>query len=283
MSNTAKHYASAVLVLLALLAPLSAARGAVLTFDPMATINFDTMTAGHAISTLTPPWTSAGASSIVAVKPTDGAGNTSAMAITAPGTSALFALSPQQSMPAAFTGATTGDTLYFSAWVIHNGGGGNISLSSSGEMSGYKDVLGGFGIAGGAGRHFTYLAPNASGDLAYKNSTIIANRNDWYQMVLVIQLDTTNAGDSLGYLYYRNAKTDTEFTLLPEFANGLQMSWWTSAFNATDFAYYRLDNTRNNFQFDNFSAGMVIPEPSVTLLSGAALITLAFFAVRRRK
>jgi len=278
MSGSVKHFAF--VVLLALLAPLPAAHCVVLTFDPMVTTNFNSMTSGQAISTLTPPWTGAGASSIVAAVPA-GTGNSSAMAITAPGAVNLTALSPQQILPSAFTSATTGDTLYFSAWLLHNGGGGSVVFNSSDASSGYDSTLGGFGIAGGSGRNFTYLAPNAGGALAFANSSIIAGRNTWYEMALVIRLDTTNSENSLGYLYYR-AAGDTEFSVLPEF-NGMQMSWWTSSLNATDFAYYRIDNARNGFQFDNFSAGMVIPEPSVGMLSGAALITLSFFAMRRKK
>ena len=270
MRSSVKH--SALLVLLALLAPLPAAHCVELTFDPQVTTNFDNMTEGQAISTLAPPWTGTGASSIMAAVPAS-TGNSSAMAIHAPGTTRIGALSPQQTLPSAFTSATTGDTLYFSAWLLKNGGGGSVVFNSNSLASGYTFTLGGFGITEGAKGYFTYLT-DVNGDNLPElaTSTILAERNTWYEMALVIRLDATNHANSLGYLYYR-AEKHTEFTVLPEF-NGVKMSWWSSGFNATDFAYYRIDSARNSFQIDNLSVGIVAPKPSVGMLSGEVGITL---------
>ncbi len=272
--------------LLALLAPLPAAHCAVLTFNPMATTNFDNMTAGQAITSLTPSWTGigwtgTGASSMVAAKPA-GTGNSSAMAINASGGTKIGALSPQQSLPSAFTDATTGDTLYFSAWLIHNGGGGSVVFNSGSSASGYTFTLGGFGITEGATRRFTYLMDtNGDGVPELITSGVEPDRNAWYEIALVIELDATDYANSLGSLYYRKAG-ELEFIVLPEF-DGVKMSWWTPDLNATDFAYYRLDSARNNFQIDNLSVGMVIPEPSMGMLSGAALIALALLRYTRKK
>jgi len=270
MNNLVKH--STLVVLLALLAPLPAAHCVELTFDPMVTMNFDNMTEGEAIDTLTPPWIGAGASSIVAAVPA-GAGNSSAMAVNAPGTTRMGALSPEQILPSAFTSTAAGDTLYFSAWLLKNGGGGSVVFNSNSLASGYTFTLGGFGVAEGAIGYFTYLTDaNGDGVPELANSATVALRNTWYEIALVIRLDATNYANSLGYLYYR-AVGDAEFSVLPEF-NGVQMSWWTSSFNATDFAYYRFDSVRNNFQIDNLSVGKVVPGPSVGMLSGAAGIAL---------
>ncbi len=259
MSYSFKHFA--LVGLLALLAPLPTAHCVELTFEPMATTNFDNMAEGQAISTLTPPWTETGESSIVATMPA-GTGNASDMVIHAPGTTRIGALSPQQVLPSAFTGATTGDTLYFSAWLLKNGGGGSVIFNSNSLASGYTFTLGGFGIAEGATGYFTYLT-DADGDglPELANSATIAERNTWYEVALVIRLDATDYANSLGYLYYRAAE-DLEFTVLPEF-NGVKMSWWTPSFSATDFAYYRIDSARNHFQIDNLSVGRVVPKPSV--------------------
>ena len=279
MSNSVKHFA--LVVFLALLAPLPAAHSAVLTFDPMVSTNFDSMTAAQAISTLTPPWTGTNPSSIVATGPS-GSGNSSSKAITATGGTKLTAVSPQQSLPTAFTDATTGDMLYFSASLLKNGGEGSVLFNSSNAATGTAGItLGGFGMAANipanGGGQFTYYTSSG-----LRTSTAAPTRDTWYEMALVVRLDTTNYANSLGYLYYRAAGA-TEFTLLPEFEGGMKMSWWTSSLNATDFAYYRIDNARNGLQIDNLSVGMVVPEPSVSMLSGAALSTLGFFATRRKK
>lgn len=268
MRNSVTH--SGLVALFALLASIPAAHSTVLNLTPAATATFDDMTDGQTIDTLTPPWTGPGASTIEAALPS-GIGNSSPLAITAPGSIRLGALSPEQSLPEAFSNATTTDTLYFSAWLLHNGGGGSIVFNSNNLASGYTFTLSGFGIAEGAARNFTYLADtNGDGLPELTNSAAIAERNAWYEMALVIRLDTTNFENSLGYLYYRKT-TDTEYTLLPEFENGVKMSWWSSSFNITDFAYFRIDSARNHFQIDNLSVGFINPAPNLSLRSEASV------------
>lgn len=277
MSNSVQHFA--LVVLLALLAPLSTAHCVVLEFDPMVTTDFEDMTEGQAISTLTPPWTGSGAPSIVAAVPA-GTGNSSDMAIQVPGVTVRTAVSPQQSLPSAFTGATTGDTLYFSAWILSNGGYGTLAFNVGDSTSLLaNNTLGGFGLTSSATpRYFTYfIDADKDGEPELATSSVSIQANTWYEMALVVTLDATDFTNSLGYIYYR-AAGDAEFTALPEF-NGVQMSWWSSSFNATDFGYYRISGARYDVQFDNLSAGMVVPEPSTSILLGAAILSLG---LRRR-
>ncbi len=278
MKTKSKHSLLAIAHIL--LASIPTAYSAVLTLDPMMSTNFDSMTEGQTVNTLSPAWTGSGASSIFATTPAS-TGNSSAMAITAPGAVRLSAVGPQQTMPSSFTNATTGDSLYFSSWIIRNTGGGTIVFSSNSDVDGYSGSLVGFGITSGSLGYFTYLADsNSDGVPELVDSSVVVDRNTWYEIAFVITLDTSNYSNSLGYFYYRAAGA-AEFTVLSEF-NGVKMSWWNETLNTTDFSYYRIERARNNVQFDNISAGMVIPEPSGYALFGFAVVALGIRQHKKR-
>ncbi len=219
-------------------------------------------------------WTGGGASTLFGTAPLY-TGNPSSYVVQASGTVKLTAVSPAQTMPEEFTNAATGELLYFSAWIVKNGGGGGVVFSTNSSASLYGSVIAGFGIADGANGTFTYFNGTS---MAF--SSVVAGRNIWYELVYVIDFNREDPGLSLGYLYYRDLNTST-YEIVPE-VNGLQLTWLANANqNLLDFAYYRIDGARNNMQLDHFSVGQVIPEPSTVavLLTGA--ISLVYFRRKR--
>lgn len=227
-----------------------------LNLKPAVTIKFDQLGEGQAIDTLSPPWTGADASLILAVHP-EAYENSSMMVITAPGTKRLGAFSPPQTLPPSFTDTPNGSTLYFSAWLLRNRGGGNILFNSNLLIEGYASTLGGFGITGGPSSYFTYFT-DEGGSPGLASSSIVADRHKWYEIVLAVKINSVEHSSSVGYLYYR-ALGETEYNVLPEF-NGVRMSWWGSEFNATHFTHFRIHGARNNIQIDNLSVGNIASE-----------------------
>jgi len=241
-----------------------------LILNPYNTITFEEL-GNQTLDTI--GWSGAGASTITGTKSLTG--NPHPYAIQAPGSTKLTAVSPEQTMPEDFTNAATGELLYFSAWIVKNGGGGGVVFSTNSSATLYGSVIAGFGIADGANGTFTYFNGTS---MAF--SSVVAGRNIWYELVYVIDFNREDPGLSLGYLYYRDLNTST-YEIVPE-VNGLQLTWLANANqNLLDFAYYRIDGARNNMQLDHFSVGQVIPEPSTVavLLTGA--ISLVYFRRKR--
>lgn len=259
------------IVVLVLFVFLNDGKAASLIFDPTVTIDFESLDIGQPISEV--GWTASGAAVMTGAVPR--AGDPSSRAIqTDAGTTKRVAWSPEQEPD------FTSNTLFFSAWVnmtndSESGARVQIAKSTAGG-SGSLDKLGGFGIVDANDKDFAFYDASTA---SWIYSEVKASPNVWYEMALVVELNPSAWGQSLGYLYYRTADA-SEFTLLPEF-DGYQMSWYTESLNASHFAYWRIEHARVNVQLDNFSAGMVVPEPRAAMLLGLSLGVLLFLRRRR--
>lgn len=248
---------------------LTGANAATLTFQPSVTENFETLGIGNPVSDI--GWTGSTNYFLGAV-PRSGNPSNIALEVAADNTRRVV-WSPGQSP------TFTGDTLYFSAQfnIINNGeSGARVQIASTntgGSTAAGK--LGGFGITDTVSHTFSFYDAGIGG---WVYSDVSAAANTWYELALVIELNPTTLSNSLGYLYYRTVGQE-EFTIVPEF-NGYQMSWYTADLNASDFAYWRIENARVSAQLDNFAAGMVVPEPTTALLISLSLF--AFLSRRRR-
>lgn len=235
------------------LLPVSATWGVELNLQPASSIQFDQAELGQTIGQLNPPWEGSGATEIVVAEPA-GTGHPGGKVIMVPGTKRLTGLSAEQTLPEALTRPAKGTWLYFSASLLKNGGGGSITFHTNRALTGYMFTLAGFGIAEGRHGYITFLADSdGDGMPEMNNSSVVAKRNSWYEIVLAVDYNAQDPAASLGYLYYRELP-EKEYTVIPEF-NGVKLSWWNPGFNATHFAFYRIDAARNNLQIDNLAMG----------------------------
>lgn len=236
-----------------------AAQGVELNLQPASQIRFEQAELGQTIGSLSPAWEGSGAQ-VIEIADAAGEGNNGSKVICVPGIKRMTGMSPEQILPESFKKASNGTRLYFSAWLLKNGGGGAISFLSNNVLSGYTFTLAGFGIAEGRHGYISYLSDSDhDGTPEMNNSSVIAKRNQWYEMVLAVDFNEQKPEESLGYLYYRELG-QKEYTVVPEF-DGVKLSWWSSGFNGTHFAYYRIDAARNNLQIDNLSTGIVTSKP----------------------
>lgn len=244
-----------------------------LTLESYNTITFEDL-GDQPLSNATPPWTGAGAPILTGTVAT-GTGNTNSNVVQAPGSTRYTAVSPAQSLADDFKNATTGELLYFSAWMLKNGGEGGVIFSTNDSSGNLNNAIVGFGMGANATGAFTYF-----NGTSLVSSSVLPKRNNWYELVYVIDYNRENPALSLGYFYYREVGTETYY-VIPE-VNGVTLTWLNESRNPTDFSYYRIEAARNNTQFDNFSVGIVIPEPGSAAALGVAGILFAVFRRKKR-
>lgn len=255
-------------------------------YQQCSVIDFESLAIGAPAKTGTENWTAWTGSATTTGSAPRNTGNTSNVALTAPAATGASerqtGFSPVQGDP--FTSSDS--TLYFSAWFnrINNASSGARLVLDYGNVGSGGMKLGGFGVMDSSGSKIALwtwdsTANSGAGGPVWVQSDVSAVSNVWYEIALVIQIDSSDISKSLGSLYYRDVTSgQTDFTLVT-FNNGattsFEMSWFTSGQNARDsFAYWRYESFQGSAQIDNLATGVVVPEPSAALLGGCALLLL---------